>query len=107
MSQTVICEITAVVRENLVEAYEKYMRGRHIPDLLATKYFRAAYFTRTLDNRYRIQYHAIDEAALNEYLKTEAERLRADFSAHFPEGVEVVREIWEVAEAWDANKKEH
>jgi len=97
----VIYEITAVVQPNLVEAYEKYMRGRHIPDLIETKYFHAAYFTRTTDNRYRIQYHAHDEAALKEYLETEAERLRADFAAHFPEGVEVVREVWEVVQTWE------
>ncbi|MET0753754.1 MAG: DUF4286 family protein [Pyrinomonadaceae bacterium] len=96
----IIYEITAVVRENLVEAYEKYMRERHIPDLLATKYFSAAYFTRTTDNRYRIQYHARDEDVLREYLKTDATRLRADFIAHFPEGVEVFREIWEIAQVW-------
>ena len=97
----VIYEITTVVRANLVEAYEKYMRVRHIPDLLETKYFRAAYFTRTTDNRYRIQYHAPGEAALDEYLKTGAERLRADFNAHFPEGVEVSREIWEIVQSWN------
>jgi hypothetical protein len=77
MNQTVIYEITAVVKNELVEAYEKYMRERHIPDLLATKYFHAAYFTRTLENRYRIQYHARDEDVLREYLKKEAERNQA------------------------------
>lgn len=102
----VIYEITAFVQANLVEAYEKYMRGRHIPDLLETKYFRAVYFTRTTGNRYRIQYQAYDEAALDEYLKTEAERLRADFITHFPEGIEVAREVWEVVEVWDANRNE-
>lgn len=96
----IIYEITAIVQPNLVEAYEKYMRERHIPDLLATKYFSVAYFTRTLENRYRIQYHARDEDILREYLTNEAERLRADFSAHFPEGVEVFREVWEIVQAW-------
>ncbi len=98
----VIYEITSVVEENLAEAYEKYMRERHIPDLLDTKYFSAAYLTYTSGNRYRIQYHATDEAALDEYLKTEAERLRADFSAHFPEGIELSREVWMVLHSWQA-----
>lgn len=97
----IIYEITVVVQSNLIEAYEKYMREHHIPDLLATNYFRAAYFTRAAENRYRIQYHAHDEAALNEYLNREARRLRADFTAHFPEGIEVAREIWEIVEAWE------
>lgn len=100
MNQTVIYEITAVVKNELVDAYEKYMRERHIPDLLATKYFHAAYFTRTLENRYRIQYHARDEDVLREYLKTQAERLRDDFKAHFPEGIELSREVWIVLHSW-------
>jgi hypothetical protein len=106
MNQTVIYEITAIVRAELVDAYEKYMRERHIPDLLATKYFSAAYFTRTLENRYRIQYHARDEDILREYLNKDAERLRADFNKHFPEGIEVSREVWIVLHSWLAEGSE-
>lgn len=97
----VIYEISAVVQAELVEAYEQYMRERHIPDLLATGYFRAAYFTRSAENRYRIQYHAHDRAALDKYLEREANRLRADFAAHFPEGVELFREIWNVLQIYE------
>jgi hypothetical protein len=96
----VIYEITVTVREELIEEYEKYMRGRHIPDLLATGYFRGADFTRAPENRYRIRYEARDHAALDEYLKTDAPRLREDFLAHFPSGVELSREIWEVLQVW-------
>lgn len=96
----VIYEITAVVRAEFTEEYEKYMRGRHIPDLLATGYFSGADFVRSAENRYRIRYEARDKAALDAYLKTEAERLRADFLAHFPEGVELSREIWEIMQSW-------
>ena len=96
----IIYEITVTVQPKFVEAYEKYMRERHIPDLLLTKYFDRAYFARTLENRYRIQYHARDEEALREYLKTDAERLRADFHKHFPKGVELSREVWEIVQDW-------
>ena len=96
----VIYEITAVVRAELVEEYEKYMRARHIPDLLATGYFRGAYFTRATENRYRVQNHACDHAALENYLQNDAARLRADFIAHFPEGVELSRENWEALQIW-------
>lgn len=99
----VIYEITAVVRTDLIEEYEKFMRGRHIPDLLATGYFSGARITRSTDNRYRILYEAHDEGALQNYLKTDAERLRADFSAHFPGGVELVRDVWEVIEVFSAD----
>jgi Domain of unknown function (DUF4286) len=99
----VIYEITATVRANLIEKYEKYMRERHIPDLLETGYFRGAKFTRSVDNRFRIQYEAYDQKALDDYLKTEAARLRADFLTHFGEGVELSRETWEVLQIWKSN----
>jgi hypothetical protein len=96
----IIYEITAVVRADLVKKYEEYMRGRHIPDLLETGYFHAASLSRSDENRYRIRYEAPDQNALDRYLKSDAARLRADFLEHFPEGVEVSREVWEVLESW-------
>jgi len=96
----IIYEITATVRADLIEAYEKYMRSRHIPDLLATGFFGGAKMARAGENLYRIQYEAHDQAALDNYLATEATRLRADFMAHFGEGIEVARENWEVLQAW-------
>ncbi len=100
MPKTVIYEITAVVAPELIEKYEKYMREQHIPDLLATGYFRAAKFTRSGDNRYRIFYEAHNQESLDKYLEMEAPHLRADFSAHFPTGVKLSREIWQVVEHW-------
>jgi hypothetical protein len=96
----IIYEITAEVREDLIESYERYMRERHIPDLLETGHFYAAYFTRSGENLYRIQYHARDRKALDEYLKKQAADLRADFLKHFPEGIELKRENWEILESW-------
>lgn len=96
----IIYEITAVVSAELIEEYEKYMREHHIPDLLRTGYFSAAKFSRSGENRYRIQYEAHDETALENYLKTKAESLRDDFNRHFPEGVKVSRENWEVLQNW-------
>jgi hypothetical protein len=96
----IIYEITAIVREDLIENYEKYMRERHIPDLLETGFFARAFFTRSNKNRYRVQYHAHDKKALDEYLKTKADTLRNDFLKHFPEGVEVSRENWEILQSW-------
>lgn len=98
----VIYEITAAVSADLIEEYEKYMRERHIPDLLATGFFAGAFFTRTTGNRYRIQYHARDETALKSYLEKDAERLREDFKNHFPAGVELTREVWEIVQDWEA-----
>jgi hypothetical protein len=97
----VIYEITAAVRADLIEEYEKYMRSRHVPDLLETGYFRRAYFARSAENCYRVQYHARDQKALDDYLLTRAGQLRADFLEHFPEGIELSRQIWEVLQVWE------
>jgi hypothetical protein len=101
MSPPVIYEIIAVVEKDLVKAYEKYMRERHIPDLLATGCFRDANFLRSSENRYCIRYEAFSQKMLDNYLGNEAERLRADFLAHFPKGVELSREIWEVLQVFN------
>ena len=97
----IIYEITATVRADLIEAYKKYMLEQHIPDLLATGFFSGARIARAGENRYRIQYEAHNQKALDEYLETEAVRLRADFLAHFPEGIELTRENWEVLQIWN------
>ena len=99
----IIYEITAKVRADLVEQYEKYMCKKHIPDLMETKFFRGAKFARSGENRYRIQYEAPDQNALDEYLRTDATRLRDDFFAHFGEGVEVSRENWEVLQIFESD----
>ena len=96
----VIYEITATVRVDLIAEYEKYMLERHIPDLMATGYFSGARMARSSANRYRIQYEARDQKALDEYLERHAARLRADFLTHFPQDVELARENWEVLQAW-------
>lgn len=88
-------EITAVVDGRLADEYERYMKDRHIPDLLATGHFASAAFSRSGD-RYRIRYEAHDQAALDKYLAEHAKRLRRDLQQHFPTGVEFSREIWEV-----------
>lgn len=97
----IIYEITAIVRREFIESYEKYMCERHIPDLLATGYFRAAEMARSSENRYRIRYIAADRKSLDEYLENFANRLREDFLVHFPEGIEVEREIWEILQGWE------
>src|SRR5688572_3639456 len=97
----IIYEITAIVKTELIETYEKYMRERHIPDLLATGFFRGAKLTRSGKNRYRIQYEAFDQKSLDEYIESDANRLREDFLKHFPEGIEIMRENWKVLQTWE------
>ena len=93
-------EVTAVVHADLIDRYETYMR-RHIADVLATGKFKAASFARSAQYRYRIRYDAPDRESLDRYLAEDTARLRADFSSHFPTGVELSREIWETLQVWE------
>ncbi len=90
-----IYEITATVDDALVPDYEKYMTERHIPDLLATGNFAAAFFAKN-GHVYRIGYHAASREQFDAYIGTHAERLRADFAEHFPAGIDVSRQVLEI-----------
>ena len=93
-------EVTTTVDPRLVEAYERYMRQVHIPDLLATGCFHGAALTRSATGRYRVRYEARTEADLERYLATHATRIRDDFASHFPEGVTASREVWIAIQSW-------
>ncbi|HUQ18909.1 MAG TPA: DUF4286 family protein [Gemmatimonadaceae bacterium] len=95
-------EITATVQQDLREEYERYMRTRHIPELLATGAFSGASFVRSSPGRYRIRYEALSRETLDEYLAKYAPELREHFTAKFPEGIELSREEWDVVEQWPA-----
>ena len=51
-----IYEVTAVVEEAAREEFERWMAERHIPDVLATGKFAAAFFAGS-DGLYRVGYH--------------------------------------------------
>jgi hypothetical protein len=93
-------EITATARPDLCDAYERYMRDRHIPDLMRTGAFIAATFSRSAAGRYRIRYEARSREHLDAYLAQHAPRLRQHFNDTFPAGVELLREEWTVLEKW-------
>lgn len=94
-------EITALVRGAEPSEYERYMRERHIPDLMGTGCFAGATFSRGEGGRYRIRYEAPDVAALERYLGEHAPRLREHFEHRFGAGVQLTRESWQVLERWD------
>lgn len=95
-------EITATAEPQLVEAYERYMTGQHIPDLLATGYFASATISRN-GNRFRIRYEAFTQESLDQYLENDAMRLRSDVDDCFPAGVETSREFWDVISVFHHN----
>jgi hypothetical protein len=93
-------EVTTIVEPDLVEAYERYMRQHHVPDLLATGCFHAAELTRAAPGRYRMRYEATSQADLDRYLEKHATRLREEFASHFPRGVTAAREVWVAIQSW-------
>lgn len=92
-------EVTALVDAARVTEYEEYMR-RHIPDLLATGCFTGASMEKAAPGRYRVRYNARSQADLDRYLRDHASRLRGDFATHFPTGVQLAREVWEMLQCW-------
>ncbi len=99
MTMTVY-EITTSVRHELIKKYERYMLENHIPDLIATGYFESAELSKISKGKYRVRYSTKDRTALENYFESDAERLREDFTAHFPEGIGVSRKILEVLRSW-------
>jgi Domain of unknown function (DUF4286) len=93
-------EVITIVEPDLVEAYERYMRRHHIPDLLATGCFHAAELARAAPGRYRMRYEAASQADLDRYLDEHAARLREEFVSHFPRGVTAAREVWVAIQRW-------
>ena len=96
----IVYEVTSVVEAGLWEEYERFIRGRHIPDMMATGNFVNATFEHSDPGRYRVRYVAATREALEHYLSDHAPRLRADFLDHFPTGAKLEREVWQVVESF-------
>src|SRR5262245_45882231 len=99
---SLVYEVTAVVEHELAEEWERYMRERHIPDVLATGWVTRASLVRAAGGRYRISYQADSPADLDRYLAESAPALRAEVAARYPGGVALTREIWELVQEWEA-----
>lgn len=96
----ILYEVTANVRDDLRGRYEVYLRERHIPDVLLTGLFEGAELLREDDGRFRVRYEVADRETLERYLGTHAARLRADVLAHFPDGIEFDRAVWNALMIW-------
>ena len=95
-----IYEVTAIVESDYTDAYESYIRERHVKDVLTTGFFVSATFERSEPGRYRVRYVLPSREYLDSYLGEHAPRLRAEFHEEFPIGVELSREVWDVLEAF-------
>jgi Domain of unknown function (DUF4286) len=103
---TLVYEVTAVVELEMAEGWERYMRERHIPDVLATGWFTGASIARASGARYLIRYQVASRADLERYLAEAAPALRAEFTARYPGGVALTRETWELVQEWAAGRSE-
>ncbi|MBK8466769.1 MAG: DUF4286 family protein [Chloracidobacterium sp.] len=90
-----IYEVTATVDSELTAEYEEYMTEQHIPDLLATGHFAAAFFAKN-GLQYKMGYHVDSQEQLANYLANDAERLRAEVKDRFPTGIEFSRQVLEI-----------
>ena len=95
-------EVSVVPDEHLRAAFASYMRAKHVREVLDTGCFVEARFAVAEGGKFRTTYVASSPEELERYLGQHAARLRADFADHFPNGVVVTREIWEVVEEWTA-----
>jgi hypothetical protein len=93
-------EVTATVEERLRASYVEYMRGEHIPAVLATGCFAGAVFEQASDGRFRVRYQSPSQAKLELYMRDHTARLREEFSVHFPSGVVLFREVWSEVARW-------
>ena len=96
----IVYEIRAVVRADLREAWEAYMRDVHVPEVIAAGEFLGASIERDAASRHRIRYLARDRGRLARYLAESAPALREAALRRFPEGVDLAREEWEVVAGW-------
>jgi hypothetical protein len=87
-------EVSATVDPQEVDAYERYMRETHIPEMFATGCFRRVAFERGDPGHYRVRLDADSQAELDRYLRDHAVSLRAAFTSRFPTGVQLAREVW-------------
>jgi hypothetical protein len=93
--------VTADVAPALVERYTQYMRGTHIPEVLASGAFTGAQFKQASLTRFRVSYFAKSQGELDRYLHELAAPLREDFTQHFPSGVVLTREHWTELQQWE------
>ncbi|GIU81845.1 MAG: DUF4286 family protein [Acidobacteria bacterium] len=96
---TVIYQVEAKVRGDLIADFEEYMLETHICDVMKTGKFEKCIFAGKGNGIYQIQYFT-DHEQLQEYIEKEAPALRGDFIKRFPEGVEINRSELEILRIW-------
>jgi len=94
-------EVHAEVEPFLVEAFQRYMVLKHIPEILATGCFASIDFERGGAGRFRTRYRAAAQEDLDRYLEVHTQAFREDLARNFPAGVAPRRETWEAVQRWE------
>jgi hypothetical protein len=92
-------EVTLECSESTAPGLERWMRNRHIPDMLSTGCFSAIHFDHG-DGRFRTVYQCTTRDHLDQYLTQHAERMRHQFRSEFPDGVAINRDVWQQLQSW-------
>ncbi|MDX2194341.1 MAG: DUF4286 family protein [Gemmatimonadales bacterium] len=95
-----IYEVTITADPAIADRYERWLRERHVFDMIATGCFIAATLDRGEGGRFRVRYRARTRADVERYLATHAAALRGHAAEAFPEGLSAEREVWTELEAW-------
>jgi len=93
-------EVTIDVAAELCDQFIAYMLIRHVPDLMATGCFVGGEFSQAGETRFRQRYSALSREDLDRYLAEHAVKLREDVIKHFPNGLSLTREVWEIHKTW-------
>lgn len=90
-----IYEVTAIVDDSRTAEFETYMSDEHIPDVLVTGCFAAAFFAKD-GNRYTIAYHVNTPEDLQRYLENHTAKLREDVIQRFGDSAQTSRRILDI-----------
>lgn len=90
-----IYEVTVEFTGDDTAEFEAYMAGKHIPDVLATGCFAAAFLARE-GQRYIVGYHVDTPENMERYLAEFAPKLRDDVMARYEGQVEISRRMLDI-----------
>jgi len=90
-----IYEVTATVDDARTAEFERYMSDEHIPEVLATGCFAAAFFAKE-GNQYTTAYHVNTPEDLQRYFDKHTAKLRDDFVQRFGDSVQASRRVLDI-----------
>jgi len=93
-------EVRLEADPSMAPAIEAYMRGTHIPEIMATGCFLRAHFDRAESGIFRTTYVAATRADFDRYIAEHFARFREAFLVRFPSGIIPARELFTELEAW-------